>query len=56
MSAHRSRVLAKERERIGDWWFNQEYMCHFVDSLEACFATADIEAAITNEVQPLWAL
>ncbi|MGI9069132.1 MAG: terminase large subunit domain-containing protein [Pyrinomonadaceae bacterium] len=48
--------LAKERERIGDWWFSQEYNCTFVDSLEACFSSADIEAAFTNEVQPLWAL
>jgi hypothetical protein len=46
--------LEKERERIGDWWYSQEYQCVFVDSLEACFATADIEAAISSEVQPLW--
>jgi Terminase large subunit, T4likevirus-type, N-terminal len=46
--------LAKERQRIGDWWYSQEYQCVFVDSLEACFSFADIEAAITSEVQPLW--
>lgn len=46
--------LEKERARIGDWWFSQEYNCTFVDSLEACFSTADIEAAISSEVQPLW--
>lgn len=48
--------LKKERERIGDWWYSQEYMCTFVDSLEACFSTIDIEGAFTDEVAPLWAL
>jgi hypothetical protein len=47
--------LEKERERIGSWWFDQEYNCIFVDSLESCFSSADIQAAITSEVQPLWA-
>ena len=50
-----SEWLAKERARIGDWWYSQEYQCVFVDSLQACFATADIQAAITTEVLPLWA-
>lgn len=47
--------LEKERARIGDWWYSQEYQCTFVDSIDACFSTADIQAAISNEVQPLWA-
>lgn len=50
-----SEWLQKERERIGDFWFDQEYRCIFCDSLEACFSSADIEAAFTNEVKPLWA-
>jgi len=48
--------LEKERQRIGDWWFSQEYQCRFVDSLEAVFSSADIEAAITSEVKTLWPL
>ena len=48
--------LEKERQRIGDWWYSQEYQCTFVDSLEACFSSADIQAAITSEVVPLWTL
>lgn len=46
--------LEKERQRIGDWWYGQEYMCQFVDSLDSCFSTVDIQAAITAAVQPLW--
>lgn len=48
--------LEKERAKIGDWWYSQEYLCQFVDSLEACFSTVDIEAAFTSEVAPLWPL
>jgi len=46
--------LEKEKQRIGDWWYSQEYQCSFVDNIEACFSTADILAAISSEVQPLW--
>ena len=46
--------LEKERARIGDWWFSQEYLCSFVDSLDSAFSMVDIQAAITTEVQPLW--
>lgn len=46
--------LVKEKERIGDWWYSQEYQCSFVDNIEACFSTADILNAISSEVQPLW--
>jgi hypothetical protein len=48
--------LEKERQRIGDWWYSQEYQCNFVDSLTSCFSSADIQAAITSEVQTLWVL
>ncbi len=48
--------LEKERGRIGDWWYSQEYMCTFVDSLEAVFSSADILAAISSEVTSLWPL
>jgi len=48
--------LEKERQRIGDWWYSQEYMCTFVDSLEAVFSSADIQAAISTEVISLWPL
>jgi len=47
--------LKKERERIGSWWASQEYDCIFTDSLESVFSTADIQAAVTKEVMPLWA-
>ena len=46
--------LEKERQRIGDWWFSQEYLTEFVDSIDQIFSSEDIFRAITAEVQPLW--
>lgn len=46
--------LAEERRLVGDWQFRQEYMCEFVDTDEQFFASELIEAALTDEVQPLW--
>jgi len=46
--------LADERRLIGDWQFRQEYLCEFVDTEEAFFSSDLIEAALTNELEPLW--
>lgn len=46
--------LEEERAAIGDWWFKQEYMCEFVESLDQVFAYDDIQAALDPEVKPLF--
>lgn len=46
--------LAEERRLVGDWQFRQEYLCAFMDTDEQFFASDLIEAAMTNEVAPLW--
>lgn len=46
--------LAEERRLIGDWQWRQEYGCEFVDTDEQFFSSELIEAALTDEVQPLW--
>lgn len=46
--------LKEERELIGDWQFRQEYEVEFVDTDEQFFASDLIEAALTDEVKPLW--
>jgi len=46
--------LAEERRLVGDWQFRQEYLCEFVDTDEQFFSSELIEAALTDEVQPLW--
>jgi len=45
--------LARERAQIGDWWFEQEYGCAFVDTQDQVFRYEDVRAAYDDEVQPL---
>ena len=47
--------IAKERARIPDWWFRQEYLCEFVETEDTAFAFADVEASLTADVVPLGA-
>ena len=47
--------LEEERNRIGDYWFQQEYGCEFQDTTTAIFRSADYDNCITSEVKPLWA-
>lgn len=42
--------LEAERERIGDWWFQSEYMCRFMSVEGAVFRPEDIEAIIKKDV------
>jgi len=45
--------LEAERRRIGDWWFEQEYLCVFKDSVDAVFSEEHIQAALDAGVRPL---
>jgi hypothetical protein len=47
--------LAAERASIGDWWFDQEYLCQFKDAADAYFRGEDIEAMASDAVRPLFA-
>lgn len=49
-----SEWLAEERRLVGDWQYRQEYLCQFVDTDEQFFASELVEAAISDEVAPLW--
>ncbi len=47
--------LKKERERMGERWFNQEYMCGWVDMIDAVFSGDDIDAAMAGaDFEPLF--
>jgi Terminase large subunit, T4likevirus-type, N-terminal len=46
--------LAEEKRTCGEWWFKQEYLCVFGDSVNQVFRSEDIEAALDNDVQPLF--
>jgi hypothetical protein len=47
--------LEQERMRIGDWWFRQEFLCEFLDAVDAYFRSEDIEAMSSPDIVPLFA-
>jgi hypothetical protein len=46
--------LEAERAVIGDWWFEQEYLCVFKDAVDSYFRSEDIEA-MAADIVPLFA-
>lgn len=46
--------LAMTRRRIGEWMFRQEFLCEFLESEDSLFLFADIAAALSAEVEPLY--
>lgn len=46
--------LAEERRSMPALWFDSEYNCEFVDTVDQVFATEDIERALSDTVQPLF--
>jgi len=46
--------LAEERQALGARWFNMEYMGEFGELVDAVFSTGDIEAAMRDDVAPLF--
>jgi len=47
--------LAEEQRTLGAFWFEQEYLCKFVEAESQAFRRADIERAFSEEVEA-WAL
>lgn len=48
--------LEEERRSMGPLFFASEYECQFVETEDQLFAYDDIAAAITDDVQPLFAI
>lgn len=46
--------LEGERRSLGQWWFAQEYMCEFCETVDAVFSHQDIMGALSDSVQPLF--
>jgi hypothetical protein len=46
--------LDEERKALGDRWYDQEYLCDFAETVDSVFSYSDIEAAFTDDVQPLF--
>ena len=46
--------LDEERTALGEWWFNQEYLCQFSESVGSIFSHEAIMAAMSEEIEPLF--
>jgi Terminase large subunit, T4likevirus-type, N-terminal len=46
--------LERERNRIGDWLFEQEYGCEFKDANDQLFSHELVEAALSDDFAPLF--
>lgn len=46
--------LAEEKRALGERFFRQEYMTEFADCVDSVFAYADIQAALSDDVKPLF--
>ena len=38
----------------GEWWYKQEYLCEFVDTVDQVLSYESVMGAITPEVKPLF--
>jgi hypothetical protein len=47
--------LTEERESMGEWWYEQEYGCRFLDAQSAAFTREDVDRAFAEGVEA-WAL
>lgn len=46
--------LAEERRSLGDLFYQSEYLCWFSEPLDNVFSYEDIEAALDDDLAPLW--
>ncbi len=46
--------LERERAKIGEWWFRQEYLCEFVDTVDQVFGHDVVMGALSADVAPLF--
>jgi hypothetical protein len=47
--------LAAERRALGDWWYRQEYECAFSETTDQLFGYDLVQAAVSEDVLPLFA-
>jgi len=46
--------LEEEKAALGTWFYEQEYLCRFVETNDAFFRHEDIHAALSSDVKPLF--
>jgi hypothetical protein len=46
--------LEEERQALGEWWFKQEYLCEFVETVDQVFGYDEVHSAIDEKIEPLF--
>lgn len=46
--------LDEERQALGDWWYRQEYLCEFVETVDQVFSFEQVSGALSSEIKPLF--
>lgn len=46
--------LDEERQALGEWWYRQEYMCEFGETVDQVFKYDLVKAAFTDDIKPLF--
>ncbi len=49
-----SAFLAEERTALGDFWYRQEYMCEFTETIDQVFGYDLVNAALSPGIEPLF--
>jgi hypothetical protein len=45
--------LANEKQSMPEFWYRQEFLCEFAETLDSVFGHDDIERAVSSDVKPL---
>ncbi len=46
--------LREERAAMGEWWYRQEYLCQFSDTVDQVFGYDLVAGAMNDEITPLF--
>ncbi len=46
--------LEEEKQTMGSWWYEQEYLCQFKESTDSVFSHDLVMAALSDDIKPLF--
>jgi hypothetical protein len=46
--------LEEEKNSMGSWWYEQEYLCQFKESTDSVFSYDDVHRALSDDVPVLF--
>jgi hypothetical protein len=46
--------LREERQSLGEWWYQQQYCCEFMETIDQVFLYEHVMGAMSDDVRPLF--